>query len=121
MIVQRKPGVQKPHCSAWQSMNDCWTGESVPSGSARPSTVVISCPFGCHREHQARPHRLAVEQDGAGPADPVLAADVGAGQPQVMAQRVGEQPARGHDHGVRQTVDQQRDLVTFLVSHCLLG
>ena len=46
------------------------------------------------REQQAGPHRGAVDQDRAGAADAVLAADVGAGQPQVVAQGVGEQPAR---------------------------
>ncbi len=48
------------------------------------------------REHQAGAHRPAVDQDRAGAADAVLAADVGAGEAEVVAQRVGQQPARGH-------------------------
>jgi hypothetical protein len=40
---------------------------------------------GLHREEQAGAHRLAVEEHGAGAADAVLAADVGAGQAEVVA------------------------------------
>ena len=51
-------------------------------------------------EQQARAHRLAVEQHGARPAHAVLAADVRAGQAEVVAQAVGQQPPRGHVDGV---------------------
>ena len=44
VMVTRKPGVQNPHCRPWQSANACCTGDSVPSGSVSPSTVVISAP-----------------------------------------------------------------------------
>ena len=49
VTVVRKPGVQKPHCSAWHSWNACCTGERPDgrpaSGSpANPSTVVTRCP-----------------------------------------------------------------------------
>ena len=47
-------------------------------------------------EEETGPHRLAVDEHRAGAADAVLAADVGAGQPQVVAQRVGEQPSGGY-------------------------
>ena len=60
----------------------------------RPSTVVTLRAFGLHREDEAGAHRLAVDQHGAGAADAVLAADVGAGQPQLVAQAVGERQAR---------------------------
>ena len=40
------PGVQKPHCSAWQSQNPCCTGCRWPS-LARPSIVVTSAPSAC--------------------------------------------------------------------------
>src|SRR5207237_6015601 len=46
--------------------------------------------LGLHREHQAGAHRLAVDQHGAGAAHAVLAAQVRAGEPAVLAQRVGE-------------------------------
>ena len=49
---------------------------------------------GLHREHQARAGRLAVDQHRARPADAVLAADVRAGEPQVLAQEVDQQLAR---------------------------
>ena len=42
VMVVRKPGVQKPHCSPWHSANACCTGPSEPSALVRPSTVVIS-------------------------------------------------------------------------------
>src|SRR5881296_1957404 len=63
-----------------------------------------------HREHQARPHRLAVEQHGAGAAHPVLAPDVRAGEPELVTQEVGEEqprldgtllPHAVHGHGDR--------------------
>ena len=44
VIVVRNPGVQKPHWSPWHSVKACCTADRVPSGSARPSTVVISAP-----------------------------------------------------------------------------
>ena len=40
------------------------------------------------REEEAGAHRLAVELDRAGAADAVLAADVGAGQPRLVADEV---------------------------------
>ena len=43
-----------------------------------------------HREHQAGAHGLAVEQDGASAAHAVLAADVGAGQAEVLADEVAQ-------------------------------
>ena len=45
-------------------------------------------------EQAARAHRDAVEPDGAGAADAVLAADVRAGQPEAVAEEVGEQEPR---------------------------
>ena len=56
--------------------------------------MVIFAAFGLHREDQAGAHRLAVDQHGAGAADAVLAADVGAGEAKLMAQAVGERQAR---------------------------
>ena len=49
---------------------------------------------GLNGEHQAGAYRLAVEQDGAGAARAVLAADMGAGQRQVVANKVAQQQAR---------------------------
>jgi hypothetical protein len=44
---------------------------------------------GLDGQHQAGAHGLAVEQDGAGTAHAVLAADVGAGEIEVVAEEVG--------------------------------
>ena len=91
--VVMKPGVQKPHCSAWCLRKDFCSG--VRSASLdRPSTVTTLRAFGLHREHQAGAHRLAVDQHGAGAADAVLAADMGAGEPQLVAQAIGQRQAR---------------------------
>src|SRR5207245_137815 len=46
------------------------------------------------REHQAGADSGAVDDHGAGAAHAVLAADVGAGQPQRVTQAVGEAGAR---------------------------
>ena len=83
-----KPGVQKPHCSPWQSRSADWTGDSSPSGDAMPSTVVTSMPSGLDGEHQAGPDGLVVEEHGARTAGSVLAAQVGAGESALLAQVV---------------------------------
>ena len=49
--------------------------------------------IGLDREHRARLDGVAVEVDGAGAAVRRVAADVGAGQPEVVAQSVDEQQA----------------------------
>src|SRR5512145_301380 len=41
------PGVQKPHCRPWFSLNACCIGCSVPSGFATPSMVRMSAPSAC--------------------------------------------------------------------------
>ncbi len=64
-------------------------------------------PLGLHREHQARTDRRAVEQDRAAAAHPVLAADVGAGEAEVVAQVVRKQPARIRRRRVHDAVDLQ--------------
>ena len=70
-------------------------------GLVSPSTVVIS--WSAAETANIRHERIGrpSTQDRAGAADAVLAADVGAGEPEVVAQRVGEQPPRGHADLVR--------------------
>ena len=80
------PGVQKPHCRPCSCQKPSWSGWSLPSCSS-PSTVMICAPVGLHREDRARLHRPAVEQHRAGAAVRGVAADVGAGQPQVSRRR----------------------------------
>ena len=71
-------------------------------------------PVDPDREQQARTHRPPVDQHRAGPADAVLAAEMGAGQPQVVAQAVGQQPPGRHPHGVGHAVHHQPGLVQGL-------
>ena len=49
---------------------------------------------GLDREHDAGARGLAVEQDRAGATNPVLAAHVRAGEPQVLAQEIDEELSR---------------------------
>ena len=63
-----------------------------------------------HREQQARPNRLAVDQDGARPADSVLAAEMGAGQTAVFADRVRQGLARLNLDLVSDPVDPEADV-----------
>jgi hypothetical protein len=51
-------------------------------------------PFGLNREHEARLHRFAIDNDCARAAHPMFAAEMGPGQPQLVAQAIGEVHAR---------------------------
>jgi len=62
-------------------------------------------------EYEARAHRFPVEQDGAGAADAVFAADVRAGEPQRGAEKVGEEQAWLHLPLVRHPVHRDADRV----------
>ena len=53
-------------------------------------------PLGLHREHQARAHGRAVDDDGAGAAHAVLATHMRSGQPQMMAQAIRQREPRLH-------------------------
>ena len=61
------------------------------------------------REHEAGANGGAVDPDRAGAADAVLAADVRAPQPQLMAQEVREQQPRLHLLAAEPAVDLDRD------------
>ena len=89
----RKPGVQKPHCSAvmvheglLHRMQFVAVGEAL-DGADRLAV-------GLHGEHQTRAHRFAVDEHGARAADAVLAADMRAGLPTVLADGVDERAPR---------------------------
>ena len=81
----------------------------------RPSTVSIAAAVGLHGEHQAGAHAVAVEQDGAGAAHAVLAADMGAGEPERVAQEIGEQQTR-----LDRVRDSSSPLTVTLMSRGLL-
>ena len=90
-------------------MKACWIGCSV-SPSASPSTVRILAPVGLHREHQAGAHRVVVEDDGAGAADAVLAADMGAGLAAIVADGVDQRAPRLDPDRIVAAVDVERDV-----------
>ena len=69
---------------------------------------------GLHPEDQAGPHRRAVEDHRARPADAMLAAEMGAGIAQVVTEHVGQRPAGLDDQFVLAAVDLQGDLVQVL-------
>src|SRR5258708_5074053 len=62
---------------------------------------------GLHREHQARPRRIAVEQNRAGAAHAVLAAEMGAGEAELMAQKIRKR--HPHRHGRLLALDGDGD------------
>ena len=59
-----------------------------------PSMVMIVGAVGLDREHGAGLDRLAVEVDGAGAAMAGLAADMRAGEVELLAQEMDQQGAR---------------------------
>jgi len=61
------------------------------AGEALDSPQIVA--VGLNREHDARSNGLAVEQDGAGAADTVLAADVRAGEPEIVSDEIAEEQA----------------------------
>src|SRR5216683_309189 len=63
-----------------------------------------------HRQHDAGPRGLAVEQDRAGAADAVLAARVGPGKAEILAEEVDQQLARLGAPSVHLAVDRQADV-----------
>ena len=62
--------------------------------AARPSTVASSRPFACTANIRQERIGDAVDEDGAGAAHAVLAADVRAGEAELVADEVDEQQAR---------------------------
>ena len=65
--------------------------------------------FDLPQRHQAGADLLALQQHGAGAAIPGIAADLGAGQAQILAQRLGEAPGGRGLHGDAGTVQMEAD------------
>ena len=65
--------------------------------------------LGLHRKRQARAHRSAVDQHRAAAADAVLAADMGAGGAEDLAEEIAQQHARLGLAGKLAAVERQRD------------
>ncbi len=66
--------------------------------------------LGLNRQHEAGTHGRAIDNDRAGAAHAVLAADMGSGEPQMVAQAIRERQPRLNLHFDLSTVDTK--------SHC---
>ena len=77
------PGVQKPHCRPCFSQNACCSGWR-PSLGREALDRRDADAVGLDREHRAALHGVAVDVDGAGAALARVAADVGAGELEVL-------------------------------------
>ena len=64
---------------------------------------------GLRREHDARPCRFAIEQNGARAADTVLAANVGTRESEILTQKIAEQQPRLDRARLRLSVDDDGD------------
>ena len=76
-----------------------------------PSIVVTLGAVGLDGEHRAALHGLAVDVDGAGAALARVAADVGAGELEVLAEDLDEQPSRLDIPLPGLSVDDERDVL----------
>src|SRR5215831_11084101 len=68
-------------------------------------------------KHQTGPHRLVIENDRACAADPMFAADMGAGLPAIVADRVDQRFARLDPDRIIAAVDVQYDVEFFVHGH----
>src|SRR5690242_4421813 len=73
--------------------------------------------LGLHREQEARAHCLAIEQNGARAAYAVLAADVGAGEREILAEVIAEQLPRLDRAVIEDAID--RDGQVLFARHLL--
>ena len=73
-------------------------------------------PISLNGQHDARSHRLAIEQDRAGAAYAVLTTDMGAGQPEILSNEVAEKKARLNFARVADAVDGNADLHAEILS-----
>ena len=105
----RIPGVQKPHWSAWWRRNDSCSAVSGP-GPASDSTVSTLLAVRLHGEEAAAADGDPVQEDRARAADAVLAADVRPGEPQAVAEEVGQQEPRLDSLAHRAAVHGELDL-----------
>src|ERR1044071_9952765 len=60
-----------------------------------------------HSEEQTGAHELAVQRNSASATNTVLAANVGPGESEIVAEKIGEKLARFHFPGVFMPVDGQ--------------
>ena len=108
VVAMTKPGVQKPHISASQSMKACCTGVSWPSlreALDGGDLVALRVDGQLH----AGVGRLAVDQHGARAAGGAVADFLRAGEGTVIAQRVEQGHARLELEIFFLAVDRERD------------
>ena len=79
-----------------------------PSVPLRPSTVMMSAPSAPTASIRHDRTVSPFDQHGAGAAHAVLAPDVGAGEPQRVAEHVDQEPARLDGELVTDAVDGER-------------
>ena len=115
LAVMIWPFWQKPHCGTCSSIHACCSGCSLPS-LASPSSVVISRLARADSRRDARPHRLAVDDHGAGAALAESAAEPRALQAEIVAQDIEQRRRRLDVHGVRAAVHLQCDGAHSLLS-----
>ena len=88
--------MQKPHCSPWHSRTPAAPGACRPAAEPLDGgdlgTVRLTANI--RQERTGWPSTSTVQA----PQTPCSQPDVGAGQPQVVAQEVGQQPPRRHLH-----------------------
>ena len=103
------PGVQNPHWRPCFSQKAACIGWSVVAvGEALDGRDLGA--VGLDGEHRARLDRPAVDVDGAGAALAGVAADVGAGQVEVLAERLDEEPSRLDVELPGCPIDDERDV-----------
>ncbi len=68
-------------------------------------------PVGLHGQHRAALDGHAIHDDGAGAALARVTSDVGARQPEVLAEELDEHPSRFHVHRAGDAVDDEGDLL----------
>ena len=112
------PGVQMPHCAAPCARNALRSRSVSPPGPG-PSTVWIAAPLRLTGGDEAGAGLLTVEEHRAGAAVAGVAADLGAGKPEAVAQRTGEARERIGGDGDRIAVDPEAGIVSR-VGHAAL-
>ena len=104
----RNPGVQKPHWQAVRLVERLLQRVQLPSCPRQALDGAELCPVRLDGEQDARAHRLPVHLHRAGAADAVLAPDVGAGQPRLVADEVRQEEARLDSRSYTRAVDLDR-------------
>ena len=103
------PGVQKPHWRPCFSQKAACIGwSSSPVGQALDGRDVGAVRL--DGEHRARLDRPPIDVDGAGAALAGVAADVGAGQVEVLAQGLDEEASRLDVELPGRPIDDERDV-----------